>query len=232
MWQNRIIGETDDGFGFVLEGAVNDLGYQAIATPGTLKAFSEVHRRYGSLPWDALLAPAIRIAEEGFVVTPGVNGYWTREEDNVPGRISIRDRLAYSEYGRRIYCDETGAPRSIGETVRNPDMANSYRRIANDGADVFYHGEIAEQIDAHMRANNALIGKQDLADYEAETTRPLWGTYRGLDVSTNRPPGGGVMLMEMLNMLECFDLKAMGHNSPEYIRTVAEVMKVEDLGQG
>jgi len=111
-------------------------------------------------------------------------------------------------------------------------MANSYRRIANDGADVFYHGEIAEQIDAHMRANNALIGKQDLADYEAEITRPLWGTYRGLDMSTNRPPDGGVMLMEMLNMLECFDLKVMGHNSPEYIRTVAEVMKVEDLGQG
>ena len=225
MWQDRIIGETDDGFGFVLEGAVNDLGYQAIATPGTLKAFSEVHQRYCSLPWDVLLAPAIRIAEQGFTVTPGVHGYWTRDEDNVSGRISIRDRLSHSDYGRRIYCDERGDPRSIGQVVRNPDMANSYRRIADGGADVFYHGEMAAQIDADMQANGALMGKRDLADYKTETTAPLWGTYRGLDVSTNRPPGGGIMLIEMLNMLECFDLKAMGHNSPDYIRTVAEVMK-------
>ena len=105
-------------------------------------------------------------------------------------------------------------------------MASSYQRIADGGADVFYHGEIAAQIDADMRANNALMSKQDLADYETETAAPLWATYRGLDVATNRPPGGGVMLIEMLNVLECFDLKAMGHNSPEYIRTVAEAMKV------
>ena len=226
MWQDRVIGETDDGFGFVLEGAINDLGYQSIATPGTLKAFSEVHRRYCSLSWDALLAPAIRIAQEGYVVTPGVHGYWTRDVDNASGRTSIRERLAFSDYGRRMYCDERGEPLCIGQTVRNPDMAESYRRIAEGGAEVFYQGEIADQIDADMQANGALLNKQDLADYQTETTAPLWGTYRGLDVSTNRPPGGGIMLVEMLNILECFDLKVMGHNSPEYIRTVAEAMKI------
>ena len=226
MWQDRILGETEDGFGFVLEQAVNDLGYQAITAPGTLKALSEAHQRYCSRPWDELLAPAIRIAAEGYVVTPGVHGYWTRSVDNTPGRVDISDRLAFSESGRRIYCDELGHPLSIGQTVQNPDLANTYRRIAAGGADVFYYGDIADRIDADMQANGALLSKHDLADYRPDRSTPLWGTYRGLDVSTNRPPGGGIVLIEMLNMLECFDLRAMGHNSPEYIRTLAEVMKI------
>ena len=146
--------------------------------------------------------------------------------DNVPGRIGVSDRLAYSDYGRHIYCDESGQSHSIGQTVKNPDMAATYQRIASEGADIFYRGEIADQIDTDMQANGGLLRKQDLADYESETTTALWGAYRGLDISTNHPPGGGVMLVEMLNMLECFDLEAMGHNSPEYIRTLAEVMKI------
>ena len=224
MWQDRILGETDDGFGFVLTGAVNDLGYQSITTPGTLKAFWEAHQRYGSTPWADLLAPAIRCAADGFVVTPGVHGYWVGVD--TPGRVRIRDRLAFSAYGRKIYCDPDGHPLPIGATVQNPDMADAYRRIAADGADVFYTGDMADQIAEDMRANDALLNAGDLADYQTETTTALSATYRGLTVSTNRPPGGGVMLIEMLNMLECFDLKAMGHNSAEYIRTVAEVMKI------
>ena len=226
MWQDRILGETDDGFGFVLEGAVNDLGYQSIATPGTLKALSEAHQRYASLPWEEVLAPAIGIARDGFVVTPGVYGYWTRSVDNVPGRVGVSERLGFSEYGRRVYCDERGQPLPVGETLRNPDLADTYLRVAEGGADVFYHGDIAERIDADMKSNGGLLRKQDLVGYRTETTTPLRGRYRGLDVATNRPPGGGVMLIEMLNMLECFDLRAMGHNSPEYIRTLAEVMKI------
>lgn len=225
MWQDRILGETDDGFGFVLEGAVNDLGYQSITTPGTLDAFGVVHERYATLTWEEVLAPAVRIAKEGFVVTPGVHGYWTRNVDNAPGRVKVSERLSFSEYGRHIYCDERGAPRPVGETVRNPDLADTYEQVAAGGTEVFYRGGIADRIDADMRANGGLLRKQDLSEYRSETTRPLWGTYRGLDVAANRPPGGGVMLIEMLNMLECFDLRAMGHNSPEYMRVLAEVMK-------
>ena len=226
MWQDRIVGETDDGFGFVLEGAVNDLGYQSITTPGTLEALGKVHERHASLSWQDVIAPAIRIAREGFVVTPGVHGYWTRSADNVPGRVKVSERLAFSEYGRRIYCDERGEPLSVGQTVENPDLADTYGQVAAGGTDVFYRGDIADRIDADMRAKGGLLRKQDLTACRADTTAPLWGRYRGLDVATNRPPGGGVMLIEMLNMLECFDLRAMSHNSPEYIRTLVEVMKI------
>ena len=224
MWEDRVLGETEDGFGFVLEDAVNDIGYRSLTTPGTLKAFWEAHQRYGSQPWSDLLAYAIEYAADGFTVTLGVYGYWTGVD--VPGRTSILKRLSHTPYGRQIYCDERGNARSVGATVRNPDMAQTYRRIASDGAEVFYTGDIARQIDADMRAHGGLLSAEDLAVYRAERSSPLRGNYRGLGLATNRPPGGGIMVIEMLNILEHFELGAMGHNSPQYIRTVAEAMKV------
>ena len=180
MWQDRIIGETEDGFGFVLEDAVNDLGYRSITTPGTLKAFWNAHQRYGSIPWCELLAPAIRIAAGGYLVTPGVYGYWVGVD--TPGRVRVRDRLGFSDYGRAIYCDDDGHPLAIGATVKNPDMADAYRRIADGGADIFYTGDMATQIDADMQANDALLNAGDLADYQTESAAP---PHRNLPRLTN-----------------------------------------------
>ena len=90
---------------------------------------------------------------------------------------------------------------------------------------MFYRGEIADRIDADMRANGGLLSRDDLAAYRPSRAEPLRGSYRGLEVASNPPPGGGMMLIEMLNILEGFDLAAMGHNSTEYIRTVSEAMK-------
>jgi gamma-glutamyltranspeptidase/glutathione hydrolase len=224
MWQDRILGETEDGFGFVLKDAVNDLGYQSITTPGTLKAFEEAHRRHGSLPWSRILEPAIAFAAEGYMLAPEVYYYWVSRDS--PGRTSVRDRLAYTPSGRALYCGEDGYPKPIGSLIRNPDMAATYQRIADQGSDVFYQGDIAAVIDADMKAHGGLLSAGDLADYRTVSGEPLWGSYRGLDFSTNRPPGGGIMLVEMLNILENFDLAAMGHNSADYMRVVAEAMKI------
>ena len=224
MWQDRILGETDDGFGFVLKDAVNDLGYQSITTPGTLKAFEEAHSRYGSLPWSRILAPAITFAAEGYVLAPEVYYYWVSRD--APGRIAVRDRLAYTPSGRTLYCGNDGAPKAIGSVITNPGMAATYQRIADQGSDVFYRGDIAAAIDDDMKAHGGLLSAGDLASYRTVSGEPLWGSYRGLDFSTNRPPGGGIMLVEMLNILENFDLAAMGHNTPDYMRVVAEAMKI------
>ena len=224
MWQDRILGETDDGFGFVLKDAVNDLGYQSITTPGTLKAFEEAHSRYGSLPWSRILAPAITFAAEGYVLAPEVYYYWVSRA--APGRIAVRDRLAYTPSGRTLYCGNDGAPKAIGSVITNPGMAATYQRIADQGSDVFYRGDIAAAIDDDMKAHGGLLSAGDLASYRTVSGEPLWGSYRGLDFSTNRPPGGGIMLVEMLNILENFDLAAMGHNTPDYMRVVAEAMKI------
>ena len=108
-------------------------------------------------------------------------------------------------------------------------MGRTMRRIAEHGIEDFYHGEIADKIVADMKANGGLISHEDLTNCAPEENEPLWGEYRGYRFSTNHPPGGGIMLIEMLNILENFDLRTIGHNSPEYIRVVAEAMKIATI---
>ncbi len=224
MWQDLIIGETYDGFGFLLEGKVNDLGHQSITVPGTLKALHGAHSRYGVLPWERVIEPAIRFARDGYTLSAEVYYYWISRD--APGRTSVAERLCYSAPGRAIYCDQDGEPKPLGSIIKNPDMSKTLSLIAEQGPDVFYLGDIARQIDADMKANDGLLSARDLADYETETKEPLWGNYRGHSYSTNHPPGGGIMIVEMLNILENFDLKALGHNTPDYIRVVSEAMKI------
>ncbi len=227
MWQDLIVRECDDGFGFVLHGEVNEIGYQCMTTPLTLKAFDEALNRYGSRPLAELMQPAIGYCENGFAVRPHVYGFWTRGAEN--GRIARRRGLTDDPATAKIYTKPDGSLYGVGEVLRNPDMARTYRAIAEHGIDIFYTGEIAGQIDADMRANGGMITRDDLAQCEIELNEPLWTDYRGYRVATNPPPGGGLMIVEMLNVLENFDLAAMGHNSADYIATVSEAMKIATL---
>ena len=224
MWLDLIEKESRDGFGYVLKGRVNDGGYQSVTVPGSLKAYYEAQSTYGTLPWADIIAPAIAYAEDGFAVRPAVYSMWIEQEGGF-GRLELVDKLRLTQPGRRIYFRENGELRRPGDIVRNPDMAHTLRRIAEDGADIFYHGDIAHRIDADMRENGGLLSAVDLADYETTRNVPLWGDYRGYRIATNRPPGGGALVIEMLNILENFDLAELGHNTPEYIRVLAEAMK-------
>jgi gamma-glutamyltranspeptidase / glutathione hydrolase len=223
MWANRIVGETRDGFGFLLEGQVNDIGYQAVTVPGSLKAFAEAIAEFGTWGWKDVCAPAVAEAEQGFAVRPHVRYWWTHGATF--GRAEVADRLAFSKTGRAIYFRPDGDVKKIGERVLNPDLATTLRRIAAEGAEVFYTGAIAERIAEDMAANGGLLSYEDLATYRTTRAEPLRGGYRGHAIASNNPPGGGIMLLEMLNILEQFDLAALGHNTPDYIRTVAEAMK-------
>ncbi|MGB3720725.1 MAG: gamma-glutamyltransferase [Proteobacteria bacterium] len=223
MWAHLIRGETRDGFGFILEGRVNELGYQSICVPAALRAFERAHRTYGRLPWSAILEGAIRWAEEGFFVRPAMYTFFL--EDGKMGRAATAERLTYTAAGRTLYCAPDGSPKRIGETIRNPDYAQTLRKISEEGAEAFYTGEIADRMISDIQAHGGLLSRQDLERYQPRYVKPLVGTYRGRRITTNRPPGGGVMLLEMLNILENFDLASLGHNSPEYIRVVTEAMK-------
>ncbi len=224
MWADKILHETEDGFGFVLEGHVNEIGYGSITTPMTLRALDTALGRFGTMAFSDLLEPAIRYAEEGFMVRPHVSSYWNRAAEF--GRAPHSELLTRNPEARKIYTKADGSLFGVGEIVRNPYMANTYRRIAREGVESFYTGSLAKEIIADMEANGGLLTAADLANVAATETGPLWGDYRGLRVATNRPPGGGVMVLQMLNTLEHFDLKGMGLNSPEYIATVAEAMKI------
>ncbi len=223
MWEDLIEGETPDGFGFILKGNVNDLGYQAVTVPGSLKAYYEAQTEHGTMDWPDVVAPAIEWAEKGFPVRPHMEGFWIRDEGS--GRVLVTERLALTPSGRRMYFNADGSLKKVGQTVRNPELAETLRLIARDGADTFYTGEIANRIADDMAANGGLLSLDDLASYETVKIDPLWGEYRGYRFATNNPPGGGIMLVEMLNILENFVIGGLDHNSPDHIRIVAEAMK-------
>ena len=224
MWADRIIGETSDGFGFVLRDYVNECGYQAICVSGILKALSEAVAAYGTWTWADVVGPAIAEAERGFVVRPHVHTVWTQDERRF-GRLNYGDKLGVSETGREVYLAPDGSYKRPGQRVQNPDMALALRRIAREGADVFYTGAMAQEIDADMRANGGLLSADDLAAYRTEHRAPLWGEYRGRRIATNHPPGGGLLVLQILRTMAAFDVAAMGHNSPQYLAVLAEAMK-------
>jgi gamma-glutamyltranspeptidase/glutathione hydrolase len=193
-------------------------------TPMTLRALATALERHGTRSLAQLIQPAIRYAEEGFLVRPHVSAFW----NEVPGagRVPHIEFVTRFPATRAIYCHEDGTPLKVGERLRNPDMGRTLRRIAEHGVDDFYTGGIAREIADDMARNGGLLSAADLAAVAPVDAEPLWGTYRGHRVATNQPPGGGIMLIEMLNILENFDLAAMGHNSPDYIATVSEAMKI------
>ncbi len=223
MWESLIESEARDGYGFILKGNVNDIGYQSICVPASLKAFSEAHRDHGKLPWAELFGHAIAYAESGWNVRPHVHTFWT--EEGTMGRVGNAERIGFTPAARDLYCRADGSPKRVGDRVINRDYGAVLRAISKQGAEVFYQGEIAGAIDADMRANGGLLRRSDLETYRIVRNAPLARGYRNFRVTTNHPPGGGIMLLEMLGALENFDLRSLGHNSAEYVRVVAEAMK-------
>lgn len=224
MWEDIIEGETRDGFGFVLKDKVNDLGYQAVTTPGSLKAYHEAVTEFGSWDWKDICAPAVAQAEEGFTVRPHVAFWWNSGSSF--GRADVLDRLRFTKTGREAYFRADGTVKRVGDHVANPDLARTLKLIAEKGPEIFYEGEIAERIAEDFARHGGLLSYDDLRDYRTTRIDPMRYGYRGFDLATNHPPGGGIMLNEMMNILENFDLADIGHNTAEYIRVVAEAMKV------
>lgn len=223
MWEDLIISETRDGFGFVLEDNINDLGYQSITTPGSLKAYYELLENFGSWDWADVMAPAIQHAENGFTVRPHVAFWWNYGANY--GRVGVDERLRFSRTGANCYFDSSGNLKKIGDKIKISGMADTLCKIAKHGPEIFYKGEIAEKISEDMKRNDGLLSYEDLSTYSTKWTEPLLGKYKEFKVFTNHPPGGGIMLLEMLNIIENLNLSGLSHNSSEYIRIICEVMK-------
>lgn len=224
MWLDKLVGETEDGFGFILSDRSNEIGYGAISTPMTIRALAHALERHGTRRLADLIAPAASHADEGVMVRPHMHAFWSQVPTE--GRAPHSEFLTALEPTRAIYTKPNGRLYGVGEKLRNPDMVRTLQRIASHGVDDFYRGAMSREISADMQRNRALLSAVDLAKCAVEETQPIWGTYRGLRIATNPPPGGGTMLLQMLNILEYFDLASMGHNSPDYIATIAEAMKI------
>lgn len=192
-------------------------GYRAPTVPGTVAGLFLAHQKYGRLPWKALVEPAYRLAADGVVLSP----------DEAFVFSWGKQRLSESEAGKQAFYKPGGALYRAGETLKQPDLAWSLRQIADKGADAFYRGEIAQRFAADMKAHGGLITAEDLASYKAVIRQPLVGSYRGLTVMTSPPASaGGATLLEMLNILETFDLRASGLGSAKTLHLQAEAMKM------
>ena len=193
-------------------------GYRASAVPGTVAGLALAHKQYGKLPWKDVVLPAWRLAAEGVVLTP----------DEAFVFSWAQERMTESVAGQRTFYKPGGELFRAGEVLRQPDLAWSLKQIADHGADAFYKGEIARRFADDMKAHKGLITLEDLAAYRAVVREPLVGTYRGYTVATTPPASsGGATLLQMLNILEPFDLRALGGaGSSGALHVMAEAMKL------
>ena len=189
-----------------------------ISVPGCVDAWSELHKKFGKLKLADDLAPAIHYAEEGFPVSELIAYYWgfgPRIYKGLPGAFLETYTL-----------DGKGRTPAKGDIFKNPALANTLRLIGEQGRDAFYKGEIADKIDAFMQANGGYLRKADFEKHTSTWVDPVSTNYRGYDVFELPPNGQGIAALQILNILEGFDLKAMGRNSPDTLHTMIEAKKI------
>ncbi|HSD70403.1 MAG TPA: gamma-glutamyltransferase [Woeseiaceae bacterium] len=194
----------------------NHEGILAVGVPGTVAGLQLAHQRLGSRKWKELVEPAIRLASDGIPIS------WKLHDD------FKRSKARFDRYpsSAKVFSKRDGSLYEPGDTWVQKDLAATLRRIQKDGRDGFYKGRTAQLIADFMAANGGIITLEDLQAYEAVERAPVRGSYRGYEIVSMPPPSsGGVVLVEMLNILEGFDLKAMGHNSAAYLHVLTETMR-------
>ncbi len=210
MWEREILRENTTGYGYTLRGQVNELGYGAVTTPGTVAGLYRAHGRFGTMSWREILQPGIAVATDGYEVTRTEAASWKQ--------IPTPETTPWITVATSPY--EGG-----GELIANPDMARTFSILAEGGAEVFYRGDLARTIADDMEKGDGFVTLEDLASYEVTVTRPLYVQYRDYTVASNQPPGGGLTILQMLKILEGYNLADIGYLTPEYVYTVSMAMK-------
>ena len=193
-------------------------GMPPISVPGTVDAWSELHKKFGKLKFSDDLAPAVKYAEEGFPVTELIAFYWHFGPEvykDLPGAFLQTYTL-----------DGKGRTPAKGDIFKNPALAKTLRLIGEKGRDAFYKGEIADKIDKFMRENGGFLRKADFEKHTSTWVDPVSTNYRGYDVFELPPNGQGIATLQILNILEGFDLKSMGRNSAETLHAMIEAKKI------
>lgn len=204
-----------DANGKVIKGATTD-GYKAVGVPGTVAGLALAHKRHGKLPWRDLVEPAVKLAQDGFIVNDYLAGVFAEKE--------TQEKLNPWPESRRIFLRD-GKLYTMGERLKQPELAVTLARIRDNPRD-FYEGLTAKRIVADMQAHGGLITSKDLATYEPTVRKALTGSYRGHDLIMMPPPSaGGIGLVQMLHMLEPYDVASMPWQSAQQIHLQVEVMR-------
>ncbi|UTW44592.1 gamma-glutamyltransferase [bacterium SCSIO 12696] len=191
--------------------------YRSSAVPGTVAGFEWILKKYGTMSWKQVTAPAIKLAKQGFVVT-----------DDLASILRTKHKVLSSHPStRKIFIKPDGSSYQAGDILRQKDLGWSLEQLSKKGAKAFYQGAIGKRMVADMAANNGLITMDDLASYRVAERKPVSGTFGDATVhAMPAPSSGGTHVVQMLNILENFDLKAMGQNSAAAYHVMAEAMKL------
>src|SRR5579859_265900 len=190
-------------------------GFLSVPVPSCLKGYEALHKAYGRLSWAQILQPAVELAENGFVMTQPLADFMQ----------IYRDEFERFPSTARVFLPDGRAPKA-GDIFRQPDLARTLKGVAGQGSDYFYRGDVAKRIAKFFQDNGGVLSTDDLANYQAKWLTPISTTYRGYTVYTQPPSSSAIAVLEQLNMLEGYDLKALGHNSPEYLHLLGEVMRL------
>jgi gamma-glutamyltranspeptidase/glutathione hydrolase len=183
--------------------------------PGCVDGWEELRQKFGSRTFAQLLGPVIEYAERGTPVPEVIAGYWRSSEK----------RMMKDVGAAKVYFPAGRSPR-VGELFKNPALAASYRAIAKDGRDAFYKGELAQKLAAYSKPVGGLMTAQDLAEHTSTWIEPVRATYRGYEICELPPNGQGIAALQMLNILEGYNLKKMGHTSVDYWHVLIEAKKL------
>ncbi|MCF6459358.1 gamma-glutamyltransferase [Pseudoalteromonas sp. MMG024] len=186
-----------------------------VSVPGAVDGWFELHNKFGKLPMAELLAPAIHYAENGFPVSELIAYYLNKS-------VSVRGK--YPGF-KEVFMPNGHMPKK-GEIFKNPALAKTYRKIAKGGRDAFYKGDIAKEIDRYMKVNGGYLSYHDLASHKSNWVEPVSTNYRGYDLWELPPNGQGIAALQILNILEDYDIASMGFDSPEYVHTFVEAKKL------
>jgi len=195
--------------------SIPSYGPLPVSVPGCVDGWFEMHERFGTLRMEEILSPAIQYAREGFPVTELIASYMRSGARGLQGYPGIKE--TYMPGGR--------APEK-GEIFKNPYLANTLEKIATGGRDEFYKGDIARTIARYMKDQGGFLSYEDLADHRSEWVEPISTNYRGFDIWELPPNGQGTAVLQMLNILESYDVATMGFGSQEYIHTFVESKKL------
>ncbi|AML59808.1 Gamma-glutamyltranspeptidase [Serratia rubidaea] len=191
-------------------------GYLAAGVPGTVLGMETARKKYGKLSREQVMAPAIKLAREGFVLTRA-------DTDILDTTVA---RFKQDPEAARIFLRKDGSALQPGDRLVQSDLANTLEAIARQGPDAFYHGKIPQAVEAAARKGGGILTADDFANYKVTETAPITCSYRGYKFVSSPPPSsGGVTLCETLNILEGYDLKSMGFNSAAAIHTMTEAMR-------
>jgi len=203
-----------DSSGTLIKGS-NHQGLKSVGVPGTVAGLYLAHQKYGSLPWKALVQPSIDAAENGVILS------WTLAEHAKSIQLASSPKFL-----KNYYKKPNGKLTQCGELWIQEKLANTLKKIRDHGKDGFYKGAVAREITAFMKANGGIITLEDLNTYEAVERKAIKGTYKGYEIYGMPPPSsGGVAIIEMLNIMEEANLKAVKFNSTEYVHLLAETMR-------